>query len=246
MAGTSHAMPLVMPADFQRPDAPIPTWFAGDPAHLPDDAEFDRAFPERVRASSEIHWTSVEVCRHAARWLVTGPDTRVLDIGCGPGKFCAIGAATTRGHFTGVEQRKHLCRTARTMLRRYGISRVQILHANVMDVPFSGFDAFYLFNPFEENLTPGIRIDDEVPVELDYYHRYINYTRRQLSQLPLGTRVVTFWGDCDEIPPGYDCEEKAYGGQLRLWIKRRADAPGEIEIAREAFDLPDDLEFSVA
>jgi hypothetical protein len=44
--------------------------------------------------------------------------------------------------------------------------------------------------------------------------------RGQLSQARLGTRVVTFWGSCHEVPPGYECEETAFDGKLRLWIKR--------------------------
>lgn len=107
------------------------------------------------------------------------------------------------------------------MLEHYCIPRVQILHANVLEMSFGGFDAFYLFNPFEENLAPELKIDDEVPVEAKFYGLYIDYVRRQLSQLRLGTRVVTFWGSCHEIPPGYDCEETAFNGKLRLWVKHR-------------------------
>lgn len=228
-----------MPTNPAQPDPSAAEWFGGDSARLPDDAEFERIFPEPVRRSSEFHWTSVEVCRHAANWLVTGPETRVLDVGSGPGKFCAIGAATTPGHFTGVEQRRSLCRAAREMLKHYRIPRVQILHANVMEVPFNGFDAFYFYNPFEENLVPVLKIDDEVNVQFELYDRYIDYVRRELSLLRIGTRVVTFWGDCDEIPSCYDCEETAFNGELRLWVKRRARAI--VEINRE----PGTCEFTI-
>ncbi len=210
-----------MPTQSPSRATPDPVWFDSEFPRLPEDAEFDQILPRRLREFSAFHWTTVEVCRHAAAWLVAGPQTRVLDVGCGPGKFCAIGAFTTVGHFTGVEQRKRLCRSAWDMLDHYCIPRVQILHANVMDLSFSGFDAFYLFNPFEENLSPELRIDDEVPVEIEFYGGYIDYVRRQLSQSRMGTRVVTFWGSCHEIPPCYDCEETAFDGKLRLWVKRR-------------------------
>lgn len=210
-----------MPSPPSRPPSPDPVWFDCEFPRLPDDREFDQVLPKRVREYSALHWSTVEVCRHAAAWLVTEPGTRVLDVGCGPGKFCAIGAFTTAGHFTGVEQRKRLCRTAWDMLDRYCIPRVQILHANVMEVSFTNFDAFYLFNPFEENLAPELRIDDEVPVETELYGSYIDYVRRELSQVRMGTRVVTFWGSCHEVPPCYDCEETAFDGRLRLWVKRR-------------------------
>jgi hypothetical protein len=210
-----------MPVQSSRRPTAAPVWFDGEFPRLPDDLEFDRVLPKRLREFSAFHWTTVEVCRHAAAWLVTGPGTRVLDVGCGPGRFCAIGAFTTAGHFTGVEQRKGLCRSAWDMLDHYCIPRVRILHANVMDLSFNGFDAFYLFNPFEENLAPELRIDDEVPVQIELYGSYIDYVRRQLSQVRMGTRVVTFWGSCHEIPPCYDCEETAFDGKLRLWVKRR-------------------------
>lgn len=234
---------MAVPANSARFDAPVLPWTDGDSSRLPDDAEFDRVFPDRVRESSDFFWTSVEVCRHAAAWLVTGPETRVLDVGCGPGKFCAIGAVTTPGHFTGVEQRSHLCRIARGMLGHYRIPRVEILHANVTEVVFKEYDAFYIFNPFEENLIPMFKIDDEIPVQFELYDRYINYVRRELSQLSTGTRVVTFWGDCDEIPPCYDCEETAFNGELRLWVKRRVLSMEES--VRAAIMVPVTCEFAI-
>ena len=232
-----------MPTNAPQSETSVPNWHDGDFSRLPSDAEFDRVYPESVRESSQYHWTTVEVCRHAANWLVTGPETRVLDVGCGPGKFCAIGAASTRGHFTGVEQRRRLCRTAREMLSHYQIPRVNIIHTNITEVPFANYHAFYFFNPFEENLVPFLKIDDEVPVEFEFYDRYVNYVRRELSELRLGTRAVTFWGDHDEIPPCYDCVETAFNGELRLWIKRR-NSPATL-IARDAFPMPSECEFSI-
>jgi hypothetical protein len=237
------AISASVPTNSPRFDSPVPTWYEGEFSRLPNDAEFDRIFPDPIRESSQTHWTTVEVCRHAANWLVTGPETRVLDVGCGPGKFCAIGAASTRGHFTGVEQRRLLCRAARDMISHHKIPRVQILHANVTEVAFNCFDAFYIFNPFEENLIPFLKIDNDVPVRFELYDRYINYVRKELSGVRLGTRVVTFWGDCDEIPPCYDCVETAFGGELRLWIKRRVSPV--VEISREEFPMPGECEFSI-
>lgn len=227
-----------MPTSSARRTPPDPVWFDCEFPRLPGDVEFDRIMPKQLREFSAFHWSTVEVCRHAAAWLVIGPETKVLDVGCGPGKFCAIGAFTTPGHFTGVEQRKRLCRTAWDMLDHYCIPRVRILHANVMEMSFGAFDAFYLFNPFEENLVPELRIDDEVPVEIEYYGVYIDYVRGQLSQLPLGTRVATFWGSCHEIPPCYDCEESAFDGKLRLWVKRRELSAERCSFAASLMENP--------
>jgi SAM-dependent methyltransferase len=187
-----------------------------------NDSEFDRVFSERVRKLSGCHWTPMEICEQAAHWLVTKPGTRVLDVGCGPGKFCAIGAVRTTGHFTGVEQRGHLCGTAKAMLKHYGIPRVQILHTNVIEVEFRRFDAFYIFNPFEENMFPSLKIDGGVELKMELFSHYTRYVHSELSRLRNGTRVVTYWGDCDEIPRCYECVETAFEGQLRLWVKRRS------------------------
>lgn len=210
---------------------------------LPTDEEFDRAFPAHIRKVSANHWSTVAACHQAAIWLVTSPGTRVLDIGCGPGKFCAIGAMSTAGHFTGVEQRKHLCRVATELLSHYGILGVQILHANVMQMEFRDFDAFYLFNPFEENLLPMLKINDEVPVYLELYARYIEFVRREFSRVRIGTRIVTYWGACDEIPSCYDCVETAIDGQLRLWVKCR-EADFSANFFRE-YATPSAQEFAI-
>ena len=73
--------------------------------HALEDSRFDLVYPREIRELSDRHWTPVEVARKAAVFLVREPGTRVLDIGCGPGKFCIVGALATDGRFTGVEQR---------------------------------------------------------------------------------------------------------------------------------------------
>jgi SAM-dependent methyltransferase len=149
--------------------------------------------------------------------LVTRPGTRVLDVGCGPGKFCVIGAATTMGHFTGVEQRAQLVAVARNLIADSAIDRVEILHANITSVEFEDYDAFYLFNPFEENVRQAFQIDATVELKTQLYGIYTRFVRNQLARLPAGTRVVTYAGDCEEIPANYECRRTAFGGQLRLW-----------------------------
>ena len=188
--------------------------------HL-EDFEFDQIFPDDVRNRSRVHWTPVSVARQAAQFLVTMPQTRVLDIGCGPGKFCAIGASATEGHFTGVEQRANLVQAGMEMIRTYGLQRVQLIHGNITEIPFANFDAFYLFNPFQENLLPSLRIDAEVETEPHLYDDYAGHVSRELARLPLCTRVVTYWGEGDEVPGCYECVGTACGGYMKMWIKVR-------------------------
>lgn len=188
------------------------------------DHEFDKIYPEDIGRLSSCHWSPVEVCEMAAQMLVLEPGTRVLDIGCGPGKFCAVGATTTQGHFTGVEKRGRFVTAAREMLNRLCITRADIVHGNITEVQFDAFDAFYLFNPFEENILPMLRIDHDVEMQPQLFDDYTWHVHQQLERKPMATRVVTYFGSCAEIPECYTCVKAAYDGMLKLWVKtQRSD-----------------------
>jgi SAM-dependent methyltransferase len=185
-----------------------------------DDAGFDRIFPPVVRLVSARHWTPVEVARRAAEFLVRGPGTRVLDIGCGPGKFCIVGALTTPGRFTGIELRPHLCVLARKKLKQAGLADARILEGNVLDLDFSAFDAFYLFNPFAENIGEAPAIDGTVPLSAARHADYIGHVAAQLAAAPSGTRLATYFGAGWEVPAGYACVGTAFGRALKFWEKK--------------------------
>lgn len=189
--------------------------------YLVNDAEFDRVYPAPIARLSETHFTPVAVARRAAQWLVAGPETRVLDIGAGAGKFCLIGALTTPGTFCGIEQRAHLCDVARATAERHGVPRVHFLHGNLLDVDADSFDAFYLFNPFYEHLEPSCRVDDTIQSDFDCYERYVESTRNLLARARPSTRVATLHGFGGSLPAGYQLErqEVTSSGDLVLWIK---------------------------
>jgi tRNA A58 N-methylase Trm61 len=193
-----------------------------DCIHARDDTHFDLIYPEGIRELSDVHWTPASVARRAADFLVQRPGTRVLDIGCGPGKFCIIGALTTAGHFTGIEQRQHLCELARTRIKEANILNAEIIHGNVTEHAFANYEAFYLFNPFEENLETTTKIDASIPLSVTLYDQYTEHVAQQLAMAPLGTRVATYCGRCEEVPMGYECLDTSNKGKLKLWEKTRS------------------------
>ena len=192
-----------------------------------EDEKFDLTYPTQIRQLSALFWTPVAIAAEAARLLVTKAGTRVLDVGCGAGKFCLIAATVTDGQFTGVEQRAELVAAARDAAAQLAADGVEFLHANVTDVAFAHYDAFYIFNPFEEHLH-GYKIDKAVALSRALFKRYTSYVSDQLGQQALGTRVVTYMGYADDIPGCYDCEATFFGDDLKLWIKNREyDADAE-------------------
>ena len=192
-----------------------------------EDEKFDHVYPPAIRKLSSIFWTPVAVAAEAAELLVAKPGARVLDVGCGAGKFCLIAATVTDGQFTGVEQRAELVSAAHDAAAQLGVDGVEFLHANLTDVPFEKYDAFYIFNPFEEHLH-GYKMDKAVALSPELFKRYTSYVSDQLGQRPLGTRAVTYMGYADDIPGCYDCESTSFGDDLKLWIKNREyDADAE-------------------
>jgi SAM-dependent methyltransferase len=195
-----------------------------DPGSIGDE-KFDQIYPARIRKLSPLQWTPVCVAAEAAKLLVTVPGARVLDIGCGPGKFCLVAAALTDGRFTGIEQRADLVTAARKAAAMLQLANVEIIHGNVTEIAFADYDAFYLYNPFEENMARGHKIDAAVPLSTVLFKRYNNYVAAQLGSMPLGTRVVTYAGYADEIPTCYRCESALFRHELKLWVKHHEYDP---------------------
>ena len=236
-SGLRHSRCMVIDRvnELARYAALLDEEFFDDPCPAAADELFDQIYPPNVRELSWQHWTPISVVVEAAKLLVTGPHTRVLDIGCGSGKFCLVAATLTNASFTGIEQRGDLVAIARRTAFKHSLTNVDIIHRNVTDLSFARFDAFYLFNPFEENLFPPQKIDSSVPLSKGLYERYTRYVADQLGQRPIGTRVVTYAGSALEVPACYDCKERLFAGELKLWIKTRVCAPENEFFGSSAF-----------
>jgi SAM-dependent methyltransferase len=186
------------------------------------DAEFDRIYPEWVRRLSDPHWSPLDVALRAAELLADHSSGRILDIGSGAGKFCLIGALTTRATFVGIEQRGDLVDIARLTARRCGASRTQFLHGNMMDMAWSEFDGLYLFNPFYEHISDYLpRIEGTIALSLARYRQYVTATYVKLLSVRAGTRVATYHGYGGFMPPEYRLlvHEPAGTDYLDVWEK---------------------------
>lgn len=183
------------------------------------DKDFDLLYPEKWRAISNRHFTPIEVAKTAAAYLVDKKGTEVLDVGAGIGKFCMIGAACTEGYFVGVEQRKQLCTVAKHISREHRIENIAFIHANVKDISFKAYKAFYIFNPFFENIYPSETIDNEVELLHELYHIYSLYVKEQLEGMPIGTKLATYHSFLTEVPDSYKVKFIAFENNLKMWQK---------------------------
>jgi predicted RNA methylase len=185
------------------------------------DFRFDQVYPSSIRQLSATHWTPIEVAIRAAELLTRNENTKILDVGAGCGKFCTAGALSTRGNFIGVEQRPHLVEVARMAAQELEVSNVSFIHGNMVDLDWSQFDAFYLFNPFYENKMKTIRIDNSVSFGLDRFSRYVEVVRAKLNAMRVGTQVVTYHGFGGDIPTGFHLalKEEIGSSELEMWVK---------------------------
>jgi SAM-dependent methyltransferase len=183
------------------------------------DIEFDKIYPEDFQKLSKRHFTPLAIAKMAAEYLISAPNTRILDIGSGVGKFCAIGATCTKGHFTGVEQRENLHQIAKEIATKYTIKNTQFIHGNIMDIDFKAFDGFYFFNAFFENILQDDSIDKSLELNKKLFVEYSMYVRKELGKMPLGTKLVTYYAYSEEIPLNYSVISTHLEGKLKMWEK---------------------------
>ncbi len=188
--------------------------------YLRSDESFNGLYPRPIRDLANYHWTPLEVAVRATRFLAGNEPVRILDIGCGVGKYCLAAAChAPQAKIFGVEQRAHLLRHAVRAQKKLMVRNVQFLHANFTQLELSRYDHFYFFNSFYENLEATERIDDSIDGTVELYDYYNRYLCRQLALMPAGTRLVTFHSLEYEVPPGYYVAESDLENLLKCWIK---------------------------
>jgi len=183
------------------------------------DEKFDAIYPESIRQLALAHFTPVEVAQIAAQFLVENAQTKVLDIGSGVGKFCFVGATCTEGQFTGVELRGNLHKIASQIAENHQLTNVAFIHANITQIDFSEYQAFYFYNSFFEYIETTERIDEIIELNKSLYKAYSLTVKEKLAVLPIGTRLVTFYSAYDEIPAGYKVLSKIEIQKITMWEK---------------------------
>lgn len=194
----------------------------------PPDLAFDRFLHPDHRAVSQQHWTPVLVAMRAAAWFEQHGARTVIDIGSGAGKFCVVAGLASACQYLGLEQRPGLVAAARELAEGFGVAgRVRFVEGRLAESQHLFADAYYLYNPFGENLFgPDDFIDQEVELSKERHARDVEATQSLLRRAPPGTLVVTYNGMGGRMPFGYveiACDRETRN-ELKLWRKRELPA----------------------
>jgi SAM-dependent methyltransferase len=171
----------------------------------PPDAAFDHFLSDPMRSLSARHWTPLAVAVRAAQWFDECNIRTVVDIGSGAGKFCVAAALAGYCHFTGLEHRARLVASARRLAHRFGVEdRTHFIYGALGEVRLPSVDAYYLFNPFEENVAGAKeRIDESVELSSERWTRDLRATHALLSRAAAGTYVLIYNGFGGVLPTSY-------------------------------------------
>jgi SAM-dependent methyltransferase len=184
------------------------------------DEAFDSLYPNPIQRLARRHWTPLQVAQKAACFLAAEPYKRILDIGSGVGKFCLAAAHyKPEAFYFGVEQRMPLVACANFIKSTLQLDQVRFVHGNFTQMDLRGYDHFYFYNAFYENLTGTDKIDDSIEYSGELYNYYNRYLYKQLEQVPAGTRMATFHSLEDEMPRSFHVVGSDMDNLLKYWIK---------------------------
>lgn len=213
-------------------DALIPSPLALDAADVAhalrlgiasNDDDFDRFLPPRLQLASGQHWTPLAVVRRVATWLDQLNVRSVCDIGSGAGKFCVAGAIASRCRFLGIERRAELIAAARNLSEVFQVAdRVGFIEGTFGEQPPPSADAYYLFNPFGENLFDRNGwLDATVELSEARYRYDVAAAEYWFEAAPVGTYVVTYNGFGGTMPRSYSGvrQDRSFGCPLKAWQK---------------------------
>lgn len=193
------------------------------PALLDDDL-FDDHFPHYVRSKSRQYWTPVAVAARVAAIFREQQAKKILDVGCGPGKFCLVaGCLQPALEVHGIDQRPRLIRLGARLARRFGVTNVRFGAGDATLVSWDEYDGFYFYNPFAENMFDDRdRFDDKAHLSTVRFGLELLRVETLLARARIGTVVVTYHGTGGPIPSSYEivADERAGSNRIRAWVQR--------------------------
>ncbi|HVU00474.1 MAG TPA: hypothetical protein VHE30_01935 [Polyangiaceae bacterium] len=189
----------------------------------PSDQVFDQYLPRDLRILSPMFWTPLRVAVRAAEWIDEFGIRSVVDVGSGVGKFCVATALASRARFVGVEHRERLVVVARELASVFGCEdRVLFAVGQLPSATVPAADAYYAYNPFEENVFRAHeRIDSSVELSLARYGRDRAAMQDLLNRAPLGTYLLTYNGFGAPVPGCYRPVRVAHDLRNELCLYRK-------------------------
>lgn len=188
-----------------------------------DDVDFDRIFPALYQYHSAVHWSPVAVAMKITEWVKDLKQKKFLDIGCGVGKLCILISILTEHEVYGIEQRAPLVQIAQDIIATNNLSRISIQQKNMLNLDWSAYDIYYLYNPFQEHVahSESFIIDQDLDFDKKFYIKYTSEVFRQLSWAAPGKVFITYHGYGGEIPSDWHlfATERINNGDLKMWVK---------------------------
>jgi predicted RNA methylase len=172
---------------------------------------------------SARHWTPLAVVARAVAWLDDLGISTVVDVGSGAGKFCVAAALACDASFIGVEQREDLVQAARELAQRFGVqARVRFEHGPFTPAALPSAEAYYVYNPFGENLLRADeQIDLAVELSAERHARDVVAFENMLQALPRGAHLLAYNGFGGAMPASFSAlrTDDSLPNVLRLWRK---------------------------
>lgn len=187
------------------------------------DAWVDALLPEPLQHASTLHFTPAGIALRGARLLAEHGARRVLDVGAGVGKFCALAPLAAEVELVGVEHRAPLVEAGTRLIRALGSHRrARMSCGDALAADWGAFDALYFYNPFAEaDHPPGSWIDQSQPFDGTHSWRCTRAALEKLDALAAGTLVLTYHGLGAPLGSGWEylASERHRTGALELLRK---------------------------
>ena len=187
--------------------------------HFISDEVFDALFPAYIQKLSVKHWTPIAIALKAGAFLGGSPESRVVDIGAGIGKFCITAKAHFDGYFTGIEQRANFVKIGNRVIKKLGLKQVELLQGNFTEVDFTSYTGIYFYNSFHENIVIADSLDKKIERSEQLYKIYVECLEEKLIGMPIGMKLATYYMYESEMPDCYTLIETHFDRLLLFWIK---------------------------